>query len=46
MITKNQDLGKKARSFSIEGFIVANGYYKESDPRYICGEDYFHIEIN
>lgn len=38
---ENQDLGKKARSFSIEGFIVANGYYKESDPRYICGEDYF-----
>lgn len=37
----NKDLGKKARSFSLEGFIIANGYFKKSDPRYICGEDYF-----
>jgi prophage DNA circulation protein len=37
----NKDLGKKSRSFNIEGFIVGNDFFKESDPRYICSADYF-----
>ncbi len=37
----NEDLGKKTRAYNLEGYIVANGHYSESDPRYICGSDYF-----